>query len=41
MIAKSYYSHAKDKRAAIKTLLELKDPKGIIAHSDWRPGVIG
>ena len=41
MIAKSYYSHAKDKRAAIKTLLELKDPKGIIAHSGWRPGVIG
>jgi hypothetical protein len=40
-IAKSYYSHAKDKRAAIKTLLELKDPKGIIAHSGWRPGVIG
>jgi hypothetical protein len=40
-IAKSYYSHAKDKRAAIKTLLELKDPKEIIAHSGWRPGVIG
>jgi hypothetical protein len=38
-IAKSYYTHAKDKRAAIKTLLELKDPKGIIAHSGWKPGV--
>ena len=40
-IAKSYYGHAKDKRAAIKTLLELKHPKGILAHSGWKPGVIG
>ena len=38
-IAKSYYSHAKDKRAAMKALLELKDPKAIIAHSGWKPGV--
>lgn len=39
-IAKSYYSHARDKRAAIKTLLELKDPKQILAHSGWKPGAI-
>jgi Predicted Zn-dependent protease (DUF2268) len=39
-IAKSYYAHAKDKRAAIRTLLELKDPKQILAHSGWRAGVI-
>jgi hypothetical protein len=39
-IAKSYYTHAQDKRAAIKTLLELKDPKQILADSDWKPGVI-
>jgi hypothetical protein len=39
-IAKSYYTHARDKRAAIKTLLELKDPKGILAHSGWKPGLV-
>lgn len=39
-IAKSYYTHARDKRAAIKTLLELKDPKKILAQSGWRPGVV-
>ena len=37
-IAKSYYNRATDKRAAIKTLLEIKDPKGILAHSGWKPG---
>jgi hypothetical protein len=37
-ITKSYYSHAKDKRAATKTLLELKDPNAILAHSGWKPG---
>jgi Predicted Zn-dependent protease (DUF2268) len=39
-ITKSYYTHAKDKRAAMKTLLELKDPKQILAHGGWRPGVV-
>jgi hypothetical protein len=39
-IAKSYYDRAKDKRAAMKTLLELKDPKKILADSGWKPGVI-
>jgi hypothetical protein len=33
-------AHAKDKRAAMKTLLELKDPKQILAHSGWRAGVV-
>jgi hypothetical protein len=28
-------------RAAMKALLELKDPRGIIARSGWKPGVIG
>ena len=37
-ICKSYYTKARDKRAAIKTLLELKDPKKILADSGWRPG---
>jgi uncharacterized protein YjaZ len=39
-IAKSYYTHARDKRAAMKTLLELKDPKQILAQSGWRPGIV-
>lgn len=39
-ITKSYYNHAKDKRAAMKTLLELRDPKGILAHSCWKPGFV-
>lgn len=37
-IAKDYYDRARDKRAALKTLLELKDPKGILADSGWKPG---
>ena len=39
-ISKSYYTHAPDKRAAIRTLLELKDPKKILAHSGWKPGTL-
>jgi predicted Zn-dependent protease DUF2268 len=39
-ITKSYYTHAKDKRAAMKRLLELKDPKQILEHSGWRAGVV-
>jgi hypothetical protein len=36
-ITKSYYTHARDKHAALKTLLELKDPKQILADSGWKP----
>ena len=35
-IAKSYYTHAKDKRLAIKMLFELRDPKKILADSGWK-----
>ena len=38
-IAKSYYIRSRDKRAAIKILLERKDPKKILADSGWKPGV--
>ena len=34
-IAKAYYMKARDKRAALKTLLDLKDPKAILAESGW------
>jgi len=37
-IAKAYYDKAHDKRAALKALLELKDPKAILAASGWKPG---
>jgi hypothetical protein len=37
-IAKAYYRRARDKRLAMRTLLELKDPKQILADSGWKPG---
>jgi hypothetical protein len=37
-IARAYYDHAKDKRAALMTLLALNDPKAILAASGWKPG---
>jgi hypothetical protein len=37
-IAKKYYRLAHDKPTALKTLLELKDPKQILAGSHWKPG---
>jgi hypothetical protein len=37
-IARAYYLKAPDKRAALRTLLDLKDPKQILADSGWRPG---
>jgi hypothetical protein len=37
-IAKAYYLKASDKRLALKTLLELKDPKAILADSGWVSG---
>lgn len=37
-IAKAYYDRAADKRTALRTLLDLKDPKAILNNSGWRPG---
>jgi hypothetical protein len=37
-IAKDYYRHARDRRAALRPLLELKDAKQILADSGWKPG---
>lgn len=36
-IAKAYYDRAGDKRAALRTLLDLRDPDAILAASGWRP----
>lgn len=38
-IAKAYYVSAADKRAAIRELIELRDPKAILAGSGWTPGM--
>jgi hypothetical protein len=37
-IARAYYEHARDQRAALKALLELRDPKRILRDSGWQPG---
>jgi hypothetical protein len=37
-IAKKYYRRAHNKRAAMQTLLEVKDPKRILTDSGWKPG---
>jgi hypothetical protein len=36
-IAKRYYTRASDKRAAVRELLELKDPERVLAESGYNP----
>jgi hypothetical protein len=38
-IVKSYYQHAADKQAAIREIIEIKDPKAFLAKSGWYPGI--
>lgn len=38
-IVKSYYEHASDKRAAVRDIIEMRDPKAFLAKSGWRPGI--
>lgn len=38
-IAKTFYDKADDKRAALRTLLDLEDPKAVLAKSGWMPGL--
>jgi len=38
-IVKSYYQHATDKRAALREILEMTDPKAFLAKSGWQPGI--
>jgi uncharacterized protein YjaZ len=38
-IVKSYYEHARDKRGAVREILEMKDPKAFLARSGWFPGM--
>jgi hypothetical protein len=39
-IVKSYYRHARSKRAAIREIIEMDDPKAFLAKSGWRPGAV-
>lgn len=38
-IAKTYYQRATDKRAALRDILEMTDPKAFLAKSGWHPGI--
>ena len=39
-IAKSYYRHASDKRAALRDIIQVQDAKAFLAKSGWFPGII-
>lgn len=38
-IAKAYYQNAGNKQQALRDIIELRDPKAILANSGWRPGI--
>ncbi len=38
-IAKAYYLRSDDRKAALKQLIELEDPKAILEASGWTPGM--
>jgi len=38
-IAKAYYRNASDKRAALRDILQMDDPKDFLARSGWYPGI--
>jgi Predicted Zn-dependent protease (DUF2268) len=38
-VAKAYYQRAPDKRAALREILEMTDPKAFFAKSGWYPGI--
>lgn len=39
-IAKSYYQHAPDPRAALREMIQLTDAHAFLARSGWRPGMV-
>ncbi|MGH9410897.1 MAG: DUF2268 domain-containing putative Zn-dependent protease [Vicinamibacterales bacterium] len=39
-IVKSYYTHAADKRAAIRDIIQMKDAHAFLAKSGWHPGMM-
>lgn len=38
-IAKAYYLRAEDRKAALREIIELDDPKAFLARSGWTPGM--
>jgi len=38
-IVKSYYQHAANKQAAIREIIEMKDPSEFLSKSGWYPGI--
>ncbi|HLU61627.1 MAG TPA: DUF2268 domain-containing putative Zn-dependent protease [Gammaproteobacteria bacterium] len=38
-IARAYYEHAPDKRAALRDMLEMTDARAFLAASGWHPGI--
>jgi len=38
-IVKSYYQHSRDKRQAVREILEMSDPHAFLARSGWSPGM--
>lgn len=39
-IAKAYYLQAKDRRAALRHLMAVDDPRKLLAESGWTPGMV-
>jgi uncharacterized protein YjaZ len=39
-IAKSYYQHATDKRAALRDIVRVQDAKAFLSRSGWYPGIV-
>jgi hypothetical protein len=39
-IARAYYQQARDKRAAIREMIQLTDAHAFLARSGWRPGIV-
>lgn len=38
-IAKSYFQNSRDKRAAIREMIQMTDPEAFLARSGWHPGI--
>jgi hypothetical protein len=39
-IAKSYYQHATNKRAALRDIIRVQDAKAFLSRSGWYPGIV-
>jgi hypothetical protein len=39
-IARAYYQHASDKRAAVREMIQMTDAHAFLARSGWKPGIV-